>query len=128
MFLKVIYFHVYNAHYKDGNYHNDIPSLTAYGITATSLSFILLSLIAFINQLFMHTRLTYNSCMGILITSLIAFYFVFLHQKRYNEIYHSIKDSQWDTKPVRMFSWLVIFLAFAGVVLYSYFFNRTVNV
>lgn len=123
-FLKIIYFHIYNTYYKDGHYKNDIPYLTAYGITGTSLGCLILALLTVLNYGFTRTRLSVVACLIIFLLCLIVFFVLFIHNARYKEVYASIKGSRWDTAPMKVIVWIIIGLGFASVGLYSYIFNN----
>jgi hypothetical protein len=123
-FLKIIYFHVYNAYYKNGNYKNDIPHLTAYCITATSTGSFVLTLVALVNHRFTGTRMSKEGCVIVYAICLILFYGLFMYKARYADVYTSIKGSVWDTITVKIIVWIVVFLEYASIGLYSYIFNN----
>lgn len=122
-FLKVIYFHVYNAYYKDGNYTNDIPYLTAYGITATSIGCLTLTLVALTNYGVLGTRLPVEVCFAVFLICLVLFFILFIYNTKYKDIYSIVKGSRWDTVTVKISVWIFIGLGFASIGLYSYIFN-----
>jgi hypothetical protein len=124
LFFKVIYFHIYNLYYKNGKYTNDIPWLTAYGIAASSFSCLLVSLIATVYSIITDLRISKINCLITFAAGYIIFYFIYLNQSNYNNIYNLVKGSKWDTKPVRIATYLMIAIGFASVGLYSYLFNR----
>ena len=124
IFIKIIYFHIYNAYYKDGGFKNDIPSLTAYGIVAPSLSFIILTTTAVIYNQLTGARLPYKVCFVIVSIALLIFFFLFMYKKNYNKIYTEIKKSQWDNITMKIVTWAIVLIGFLSVGLYSYIFNR----
>ncbi|WP_418513990.1 hypothetical protein [Corallibacter sp.] len=121
--LNILFFHVYNAYYKDGNYSNDIPHLTAYGIVGFSLSTLFTTTIMFILTL-LNIKLIDYYFLVILVGTLLLLFYYFFYEKKYDTIYNLIKDSKWDNFRFKIASWLIVFLGFASVFVYSYLFNR----
>lgn len=122
--LKVIYFHIYNAYYKDGNYKNDIPHLTAFSITSTSIGCLTLTLIALLNYGLKGTSLPAEICFIVFLVCFVLFFVLFLYNERYKEVYNSAKGSKSDATWVKILVWVVVILGFASVGLYSYIFNN----
>ena len=123
-FLNSIYFHVYNAYYKDGNYTSDIPHLTAFGIVGCSFSLLLAVIVSLLNYSLNESRLSFELIIGVLVLGLILFIFLFLFQKKYEKIYEDIKGSELDSLPIKVLSWLIVATGFATVGLYAYLFNQ----
>ena len=124
-FLNSIYFHVYNAYYKDGNYTNDIPHLTAYGIVGCSLSLLLTVIVLLINYLINSAdRISFNITIVISLLGLIVCFFLFLFKKRYKKVYVEIKGSKFDNFIFKLLAWLIVAIGFVSVVLYSYLLNQ----
>lgn len=121
--IDILYFHVYNAYYQDGNYSNDIPHLTAYGIVGCSLSFALASILLTIAGLASNNLPSWIFFVFIILGLLLS-YFLFLHKKRYQMIYERIKNSKYDHLFFKILSWFIIICGFAQFVLYVFFFNR----
>lgn len=122
--IRLIYFHIYNSYYKDGNFKNDIPHLTAFGIVGCSLSIILLSILFFAYQLLFRVRPTSPIVVGLFLLLLVFFYFLFFHKSKYQSIYTEFKNSKWDTTTMKILSWLVLLVAFVMIGAYAYIFNR----
>ncbi|WP_223032942.1 hypothetical protein [Hanstruepera marina] len=121
--LNILFFHVYNAYYKDGNYSNDIPHLTAYGIVACSLSMLFTSILLFTFAL-LDVKLAKISVIILFVGFLLLLFYYFFYEKKYATIYNLIKDSKWDNFRFKIASWLIVILGFVSVVVYSYLFNR----
>lgn len=122
--LKGIYFHVYNAYYKDGNYANDIPHLTAFGIVGCSLSLFLAVGASLIYYSLNESRLSLEFIVVVLTIGLILLFFQFLFQKKYEKIYEEIKGSELDSLSFKILAWLIIVTGFVMVGLYAYLFNQ----
>ena len=122
--LKIVYFHIYNTYYKDGNYSNDIPHLTAYGIVGCSISVLFTTIVLLILKLFTTINLAYSEVIIIMILSLIFFLYFFLFNRKYDKIYKEIKDTNLDTLPFKILSWIIIAVSFFSIVFYTYIFNQ----
>ncbi len=121
--LNILFFHVYNAYYKDGNYYNDVPHVTAFGIVGSSLSMLLTSILLVILRM-LSIKPTYNIVLVILVGSLLLLSYFFLFKKKYKVIYNLIKNSKWDNLRFKIISWVTIFLGFISIGVYGYIFNR----
>lgn len=95
--FKIIFFHIYNSYYKDGNYSNDIPHLTAYGLAGCSWSTLFTTLILIAGQQITGKKLETEYFLSSMIILLIAIALGTLYKKRYEIIYCEIKESKWDT-------------------------------
>ncbi|NQZ77537.1 MAG: hypothetical protein HRT61_15765 [Ekhidna sp.] len=122
-FLDTIYFHIYNVYYKDGNYNNDIPHLTAFGLVGSSFSLILAAVVSLSNYLLGRQRLSFEFAVFIIVLGLIFFFFKFLYGSRYEKIYNEIRKSKVDNIWFKILSWLLVLAGFGCVGLYSYVFN-----
>jgi len=122
--VKLIYFHIYNSYYKDGNYTNDIPHLTAFGIVGCSVSIILLSAIFSVYQLIFDRRLTTVMVVVPFVISLAYLFYSLMYDAKYKAIYSEFKDSKWDTVVIRILSWSVLVIAFVLIGSYAYIFNQ----
>jgi hypothetical protein len=115
---KIIFFHVFNRYYKDGNYKNDIPWLTASVIIGVSTYFHLFSLFVLGYYFFTGHSLTLASKYPNIIC---AFVFVslncycFIYQNRYLKIYTKFRKSDKNKKIIALLSWMYIFLGFFSV-------------
>ncbi|MFD3003659.1 hypothetical protein ACFS7Z_25100 [Pontibacter toksunensis] len=122
--LNALFYHVYNSYYKDGNYTNDIPHLTAFGLLGSSLTMFCLAVFALFNSMFNNSRLSVGICLAIVIAGLLFFSFQFLYDSRYNRIYNEIKGSKLDNMFMKIVAWGVVVMGFVSVGLYSYIFNQ----
>lgn len=107
-FLHVIYFHVYNSYYQDGNYKNDIPHLTAFGIVGVSLSFLVVGIGNVIKFALTEHKLSTQEYLWLMLSSLSLFYLVFLNRGKYNVIYKELKGSDWDRSAIKILAWVII--------------------
>lgn len=107
-FLHVIYFHVYNSYYQDGNYRNDIPHLTAFGIVGVSLSFLVVGIGNVIKFALTEHKLSTQEYLWLMLSSLSLFYLVFLNRGKYNVIYKELKGSDWDRSAIKILAWVII--------------------
>lgn len=122
--IRLIYFHIYNTYYKDGNYTNDIPHLTAFGIVGCSVTIILLSLIFSIYQLIFDKRLTTVMVVVPFVISLAFLFYSLMYDSKYKVIYSEFKDSKLDTTPLKILSWSVLLIAFVLIGTFAYIFNQ----
>lgn len=122
-FIRLIYFHIYNSYYADGNYQSDIPHLTAFGIVGCSFSVILLVITFATCQFFFAFEPSVVLVTVLFICLLMVFYFVLLHKRRYAAIYLEFKNSKYDATLMRVISWLVLIIAFVMAVTYAYYFD-----
>ncbi len=118
-FLNSIYFHIYNAYYKDGNYTSDIPHLTAFGIVGTSQSVLLTSLFLVLNEEFFLIDIGKELFIGLLVSLILIFYLLLLHGKKYERIYEEQKGSGNDNIGFKVFSWVYVVLSFAAFFGYA---------
>jgi hypothetical protein len=122
--VEVIFYHIYKSYYKGGNYRNDIPHVTAFGIVSCSI--IIIFITGFLTFLRLFTEQLVNK--GLVISlfvflSVVLFYFL-LYKSKYKRIYTEIKGSRWDTVFFKILSWSVLVIAFLVATLYAYTFNR----
>ena len=124
MIFRVLFFHIYNAYYKNGNYKNDIPHLTAFGIVGTSLSIMIVVTVLFVLKTAAETELPKLLIILLTIVCLAFFGFLFLVKSKYSSIYQQIKGSKWDNIGFKILSWVIVILGFAFAGLFAYIFNR----
>lgn len=109
---NLIFFYVFNAYYKDGNYKSDIPWLTASGIMGVATFVHIINLFDVI--LFTIGRKIIGSSffvpIGICITVLVCGYFII--GKRYMRIYEKYKETGKTNKRAKVLSWTYIFSSF----------------
>jgi hypothetical protein len=95
--MNKLFYIIYNAYYKHGEYKNDIPSLTVGGIFSIfffSIGYSSLIIIKLINDpFFLHLPKLSKPIMS-LITILfgIIVYFIFYYGKKYQKIYETYKE------------------------------------
>jgi heme/copper-type cytochrome/quinol oxidase subunit 2 len=123
-FFRILYFHIYNTYYKDGNYSNDIPHLTAFGLVGCSLSLLATTGIVFMNYQLTGQRMNTELTIGIVTIGVLIILFGTLYQRKYESIYEEIKGTTWDNTLTKAFSWLVTIIGFLTVGVYAYIFNR----
>jgi hypothetical protein len=123
-FLQVIYFHVYNAYYKDGNFKNDIPHLTAFGIVSCSLGLMIVGIANLIKYSLTQHKLSAQEYLWLMLPSLLLFYFLFLHKGKYSDIYKSLKGSDWDKSAIKILIWAIIFMGFASFAALAFAFKN----
>ena len=116
--LKIIYFHIYNSYYKNGSYNNDIPHLTAFGLVACSLSFLLFIPIAILFRTTFGNLLPVWLVYSILLSFMILFIYMFLYRRKYEDIYTEIRKSKWDNALMKITSWSIIILAFISFLVF----------
>ena len=122
--LNVFFFHVYNHFYQNGNYENDMPHLTAWGIVECSFSWLLATVIALIITQISDERIAKPLAIGTMVFGLIVTFFQFLHQSRYSKIYEEIKGTNYDTLSYKILTWTVTVTGFVSVGVLAYIFNQ----
>lgn len=122
-FFKIIFFHIYNSYYKDGNFHNDIPFLTAYGITGTSISCAAMTVLAVTNYLITCSKPSVLMSISIFAICMVACFFIYIYNSKFETIYSDIKDSKWDNTSTKFVVWIIIISGYSSVGVYSYLFN-----
>lgn len=123
-FLHVIYFHVYNSYYKDGNYKNDIPHLTAYGVVGVSLSLLIVGIGNIIKFSLTEHKLSTQGYLWLMLPSLLLFYFVFLNKGKYNDIYKELKGSDWDKTAIKILAWVIVIIGFVSFAASAFAFKN----
>lgn len=123
-FLTVIYFHVYNSYYKDGNYKNDIPHLTAFGIVGVSLSLLLVGIGNIIKFVLTEHKLSTQGYLWLMLSSLLLFYFAFLNKGKYNDIYKELKSSEWDKTTIKILAWVIVIIGFVSFAASAFAFKN----
>ncbi len=95
--INKLFYIIYNTYYKHGNYKNDIPPLTVFGIFYTAIvstCFSMITGIAMVNDpIFFNQHLPKIIMPLLLITSVAITYFSFYYKKRYKLIYNKYKDN-----------------------------------
>lgn len=112
--MNRLFYIIYNSYYKDGEYKNDIPSLTVGGIFTISFFSIGLSIfnvIGCINPLYSKIKIgNFVAFFSIFFCGLIV-YFLFYHNKRYRKIYETYKDNVFlNSKLAKRFSFFIVIL------------------
>lgn len=124
MILKVLFFHVYNAYYKDGSYKNDIPHLTAFCIVGCSLSIMIVVTVLIFLKSTSNTTLSKELIIFLTFACLSVFGYIFLVGSKYKSIYQEVKGSKWDSIGFKILSWFIVIVGFAFAGLFAYMFNR----
>ncbi|PRZ28137.1 hypothetical protein BC624_101427 [Flavobacterium granuli] len=112
--MNRLFYIIYNSYYKNGEYKNDIPSLTVGGIFLICFFCIRLSVLAImelVNPPYHHTKTSSPTVMLEMIVYGILVYFLFYHNKRYQRIYEKYKEN------VFLNSKIAKFLGFCTVIL-----------
>ena len=111
--IDKIFYIIYNSYYKHGEYKNDIPPLTVFGIFFYSIYSIIMLTVTFIDFIFdsktyfSHGNQTFFK---FVMCGLITF-FAFYYRKRYQAIYNRYKDNGfYNSKKAK-------FLAFTFIIL-----------
>jgi hypothetical protein len=112
--MNRLFYVIYNSYYKDGQYKDDIPSLTVGGIFTISFFSIGLSifnLIGWINPLYSKIKIgNFITFFSISFCALIV-YFLFYHNKRYRKIYQTYKNNVFlNSKLAKRFSFFIVIL------------------
>lgn len=122
--IKIYYFHIYNSYFKDGNYKNDIPSLTAFGIVGCSLATLFVTILTNLFVRIFNKLPNYFSVVSIFTLILFYLFFKLVYKFKYKKIYKEFKNSKWDRTIYKIFSWLVLPVAFVLIGLQAYIYNR----
>ncbi|WP_017733498.1 hypothetical protein [Nafulsella turpanensis] len=118
--LKVVYFHIYNSYYKDGNYSNDIPHLTAFGIVGCSLGFMLTTLAASVVKFLDGEKLATTGIYPIMIVGLTITFFMFMYKSKYRKVYYDIKGSAYDRLPFKIAAWITVLAGFISFMICAF--------
>jgi hypothetical protein len=114
---KMIFYHVFKRYYKDGNYKNDIPWLTATGIVSVSTGFMISSVYIFSYYSFVDKNVPQldNRFTLLGLIFIVANFIFFTHKKRYMEIFAFFKGSEKDNKLWGIISWGYIILGMVSL-------------
>lgn len=122
--LNVLFFHVYNHYYQNGNDDNDIPHLTAWGIVGCSFSCLLATMTALTITMVSDERIVKPLAIGIMVLGLILTFFQFLYQSRYSKIYEEIRGTNYDSVLFKTLTWAVVAAGFISTGIFAYIFNQ----
>ncbi|WP_318642611.1 hypothetical protein [Flavobacterium ardleyense] len=120
----LIFYNVFKRYYKEGNYKNDIPLLTASIIVGVSFSFYILSGFLLVYYFIVGQDVPMLSKSPIIIfgfTFNLANYLWFKNKDRYLIVYSHFKSSERNDRQQEVLSWLFIILGFASGPLVALF-------
>ena len=113
--INKLFYIIYNSYYKHGEYKNDTPSLTVGGIFLVfffSIGYSGLIIIKLLNDpFFLYLPKLINTIL-ILFTILfgIIVFFMFYHNKRYQEIYLTYKEDVFlNSKLAKLLGFFIVF-------------------
>lgn len=124
---NLIFFHVFKFYFKDGNYKNDIPWLTASVLMAASSLAYSVGATAIIAHL-LNMDLTTMVNRHVFIVG--AFIFVFANnmyfriRDRYMAIFEKYRNSQKDTMQNAILCWLIVIGGFISVPVLLFLLNN----
>jgi hypothetical protein len=113
--MNKLFYIIYNSYYKHGEYKNDNPSLTVWGIFLIfffSISLDIVIITKLINDpLFLHFQ---KPSKPFILLGLVLFgalvYFLFFHNKRYYEIYETYKENIFlNKKSTKYWGFFIVF-------------------
>ncbi len=115
-FYNVIFFHVFKKYYKNGNYKNDIPWLTASCVIGLSTFFYVANIIFVLYYFISEIKPVPNKLLIVFAFAFVIInYLWFTNQKKYLKIYDALINSNLDNKPLEVLSWIYIIIGFASV-------------
>lgn len=115
---KLIFFHIFKRYYKNGEFRNDIPWLTASVIIGVSSSFYVLSLVVLTYYVFIDNNVPTLNKTHIIICGFVFAainYLWFTYKKRYLKIYEEYRTSNKNNRVTEVLSWIYIIMGFASV-------------
>ncbi len=113
--INKLFYIIYNSYYKHGEYKNDTPSLTVGGIFLVfffSIGYSGLIIIKLLNDPFFLYLPKLSKPILILFTILfgIIVFFMFYHNKRYQEIYLTYKEDVFlNSKLAKLLGFFIVF-------------------
>jgi hypothetical protein len=114
---NLVFYHVFKRYYKNGNYKNDIPWLTATGILSVSTFFFLTGIFVVFYYFFINKNIpqlnNLYTIFGIIFTVLNCLWFTY--KNRYLSIYKHYQALTTNNRKTEILSWLYIILGFASV-------------
>lgn len=127
--MNKLFYVIYNSYYKHGEYRNDIPLLTVWGIMV--VSFVCLTILgidvvhAFLNPTARLPILGKNTWMSILVFYSLLYYLFFVFRKRYLEVYNRYKDAQFvNSKTGKTIAWTFVIFSFVSPFAFALIWNK----
>jgi hypothetical protein len=122
-----LFYIIYNTYYKHGNFKNDIPPLTVFGLFCMALFSVTLCFVYAFYLIGDPTYFRHNPPIGTgiyFIASIVLTYLLFYRNKRYETIYNRYKHiqtyDQWSVKIMAFaFVFLLIFSTFLGLLIFN---------
>lgn len=119
--MNRLFYVVYNSYYKNGEYENDIPSLTVGGIFLIFLSSIVKSIsiiIGWVNPVYSKIKFDKLTLLLFLILYGIIVYLLFYHKKRYLTIYQKYKDNTFlNSKLAKRLGFFIVILVIISPII-----------
>ena len=123
-----LFYIIYNSYYKHGNFKNDIPPLTVFGLFCMALFSITLCFVYAFYLISDPTYFRHNPPLGksiYFIASIVLTYLGFYRKKRYKTIYDRFKHIQsYDQLPVKILAFTIVLLVIISPIVGAFVFNR----
>jgi hypothetical protein len=112
--MNRLFYIIYNSYYKNGEYKDDIPSLTVGGIFLICFFCIRLTvwaIMGLVNTPYHHAKTSNSTVMVEIIAYGIIVYFLFYHNKRYRRIYEKYKENTFlNSKMAKRLGFMIVIL------------------
>lgn len=124
-----LFYIIYNTYYKHGEYKNDIPPLTVFGIFCVAICSVGICIIFGYHLIqdplyFRHKRQSGGNGFWFL-CSVVITYFTFYHNKRYRIIYDKFKDiHQFDNLTYRVTAFVFMILLIFSPIIFGLIYNK----
>lgn len=124
---NLIFFHIFKCYYKDGNYKNDIPWLTALVLVSVSVLFFFVAIGLSVSELI---GFNFLKMMDRHLFILLGFVFVLINYAwfkvgdRYMNIFKKYRHSSYDTKKNAILSWIFVIGGFLSAPIVILLLNR----
>ena len=124
-----LFYIIYNSYYKHGNYKNDIPPLTVFGLFAVALFSLGLCfiyahyLVKDPDHFIKHQPISGKTVW--MIGSLFLTYFLFYYNKRYKKIYEKYKHiTAYDSVQYKVIAFIIIFTLICSTIIMGLVYNK----
>ncbi|MFB5945715.1 hypothetical protein [Albibacterium profundi] len=129
--MQKLFYIVYNSYYKHGEYRNDVPLVTVWGILVVSLASLTVFGIFAVHALLKPTaRLPSqikDTWMLIYIFYSVLYCVFFVFNKRYVKIYNRYKDDQFlNSKTGKAIAWAFVIFSFVSPFAFALIWNKIV--
>ena len=119
-----LFYIIYNKYYKHGEYKNDIPPLTVFGLFLAAITALLLLMYIIIKLAIDPTSYQQHRVKFpfglIFIIGLLITYFSFYYRQRYKIIYEKYKDNlNYDSLQIRIFAFVIVYLTIFSPFIYG---------